>query len=252
MRTSNIPEHYTPDVLLEAHEVHLQPGMNQRITFESSTVVEQARYVFACLMKNPDVAVHTSETRITGILSVSNTQNPAVSNYGAQQPTEDIGVEAFEFWVPSRRPRGHNLAFSLDAPLEVFGAANVVNGWGRPTSGPNAWVAALHDSAPTLHLEWPEVQCIARLDLTFDTDFDHPMETVLMTHPERVVPFCIRHYRVLEGNGAVVAEMTDNHLTYNSIRFDPPLQTSALHIEVCSTYGAPAALFEVRCYAGRE
>ena len=119
MRTSNIPEHYTPDVLLEAHEVHLQPGMNQRITFESSTVVEQARYVFACLMENPDVAVHTSETRITGILSVSNTQNPAVSNYGAQQPTEDIGVEAFEFWVPSRRPRGHNLAFSLDAPLEV-------------------------------------------------------------------------------------------------------------------------------------
>jgi len=249
LRTSNRPENFTPDVTLEACTFELSPGAGQRITARFDTAIDAARYVFVCLMKNPVVAVRTSEQRVTGILSVSNVQNPAVSNFGVQEPTEDIGVETFEFWTPVRRPKGQNLAVTVEPPLRLFEPANAVNGWARPTTGPNAWVAAPDDPTPTLFLEWDHPQTIRRIDLSFDTDFDHPMESVLMGHPERLMPFCVRRYRILDDQGRVVGGCDDNHQTRNSVVLDEPLVTSSLCIEVLETHGnVPAALFEVRCY----
>ena len=248
LRTSNRPDNYTPDVTLETHTFDLPAGVDQPITARFDAVIDTARYVFVCLMKNPAVAVHTSEQRVTGLLSVCNTQNPAVSNYGAQQPTQDIGIEAFEFWIPLRRPKGQNLAVTVEPPLTVFEPSNVINGWARPTTGPNAWVAAPDDPAPTLRLEWDQPQTIRRIELSFDTDFDHPMESVLMGHPENVMPFCVKHYRVLDETGRIVAACDDNHQARSTIMLDEPLITACLQIEL-TPGSAPAALFDVRCYS---
>jgi hypothetical protein len=43
-------------------------------------------------------------------------------------------------------------------------------------------------------------------------------------------------------------ECRNNHQTRNSVRLDPPLVTSAVHIEVLETHGAPAAILEARMY----
>ena len=48
-------------------------------------------------------------------------------------------------------------------------------------------------------VRWPHEQVIARIELVFDTDLDHPMESVLLGQPERVVPFCVRAFRVRDG-----------------------------------------------------
>ena len=117
LRTSSQARNYTPDVLLASAELALQPGDGQTVTFTPQVVVDEARYVFVCTMRNPAVSVHTSSQRVTGILAVANAQNPAVSNYGAQKPDADIGVEEFEFWVPMRRPGGQNFAFQLSEPI---------------------------------------------------------------------------------------------------------------------------------------
>jgi hypothetical protein len=250
LRTSNCPENYTPDMTLETQTFDLQTGINQPITARFDVTIDAARYVFICLMKNPAVAVHTSEQRVTGVLSVCNTQNLSVSNYGAQQPTHDIGIEAFEFWTPLRRPKGQNLAVTVEPPLAVFEPSSVIIGWARPTTGPNAWVAAPADPAPTLRLEWDQPQTIRRIELSFDTDFDHPMESVLMGHPENVMPFCVKRYRLLDGIGRLVAACDDNHQTRNTICLDKPISTTCIRIELPETHGnAPAALFEVRCYS---
>ncbi|NLF77802.1 MAG: FAD-dependent oxidoreductase [Chloroflexi bacterium] len=253
LRTSDRPDNYTPDVTLDTHTFDLSAGEGQRVTVPFASAIDVARYVFVCLLKNPAVSVHTSERRLTGLLSVCNTQNPAVGNIGKQQPGEDIGVETFEFWVPLRRPKGHNFAVTVEPPLRAFAPENVVNGWGRPTTGPNAWVAAPDDPAPRLTLAWDLQQTIRRIDLTFDTDFDHPMESILMGHPERVMPFCVRRYRVRDEVGRVVAACDDNHQSLNSIALDAPLVTSRLIIEVLEMNGdVPANLFEVRCYEGDD
>ncbi len=249
LRTSDRPTNYTPDVVLDVRTIPLQPGQ-QQVTVSFQADIDEPRYVFVCLMKNSLVSVRTSEQRITGILSAANAQNPAVSNFGRQQPEEDIGVETFEFWCPQRRPAGHNLAITMDPPLEAaFAPVNVINGWGRPTDQPNAWVAAPDDESPTLTLDWSDPQTIARIELLFDTDFDHPMEHVLMTHPERVMPFCVKRYRIYDAVGRLLFEQTDNHQTRAVISLEPPVTTDQLSIQLLESHGRiPAALFAVRCY----
>jgi hypothetical protein len=215
-------------------------GDNQRVNATFDVDIAEPCYAFYCLMQNENVQVHGSDQRVTGLVSVQ-------QNY-TQRPSEDIGVDEFELWCPQRRPAGYNLAMEVKPPLPAFAAENIRNGVQRPTSNANAWVADFDDQHPTLTLRWPQPQTIARIELFFDTDYDHAMESVLMGHPERAVPFCVQHYQVLNRT-QVLAEKTDNHQTRNVIRFDTPVQTSELAIRVLSSHGnAPAAIFEVRCY----
>jgi hypothetical protein len=248
LRTSN-NNNYTPENILETKALPLHIGRNC-LPLSFSTTMKEDGYVYLCLKKNHSVKVPRSKDRITGILSLFNSINVAVSNYGKQEPTEDIGVDAFEFWCPKRRPAGENIALKFSDPLDVFGAENIRNGITRPTTLPNAWVADLEDKDPFITLSWDTEQSIKRLELSFDTDFDHPMESVLMTHPENVMPFCIRNYKITDENGKVVCNKEGNYQTRNTIIFPEPLSTKSLtlHIEAPGE-NIPAALFEIRAYA---
>jgi len=250
LRTSNRPDNHTPDRILASQSMPLSPGSGQSITPDFNVRLDADQYVFFCLMPNPLITVHCSEQRVTGILSVAKKTNPAVSNYGAQVAPDGLAVESFEFWTPQRRPLGHNFAVKIEPGLDLFTPANVVNGLQRPTSAPNAWVADPADSHPKLILEWDQPQKIARLELGFDTDLDHPMESVLMGHPERAMPFCVKHFRVLDAHKRVVAEVTENYQTHATLRFPEALMTDRITIECLESHGAvPAALFEVRAYS---
>ncbi|MBI2299052.1 MAG: FAD-dependent oxidoreductase [Armatimonadetes bacterium] len=234
-------DHHTPDLLLASAEAELQPGDGQLVTFPHGGSVAEPCYVFACLDADPDVSVRGSSFRATGVLSVAR-------RYEQASPTE-IGVEQFWIWTPTRRPAGQNLAVTVDPPLAAFAPSNVTNGLARPTCGPNAWVADPDDHAPALTLTWPAPVTIGRVELTFDTDWDHPMESCLMGHPEAAMPSCVRHYRLRDVAGNVVFECLDNHQTRNSVRLAPPLVTHRLTVEVVASQGGvPAAIFEVRCY----
>ena len=183
-------------------------------------------------------------------MSAAQKWNRAVSNYGKQEPPagSDLGVESFEFWTPERRPGGFNLALTCNPPLTGFAAANVVNGLARPAAGPNAWVAALDDTHPALTLQWDTPQSLRTIEISLDTDFDHPMESVLLTQPERAMPFCAKTLRVCI-DGREAACIDDNYQTRRRIVLEPPVAAHSVTIEVIETWGsAPAALFEVRCY----
>ena len=249
LRISDRPENHTPDVILAEEYIKLKAGNQQTVTFSGGQVIQDARYVFVCLLKNDSVMVHTSDKRVTGLLSVANTQNPAVSNFGKQEPTEDIGIESFEFWVPLRRPKGRNLAFELSQPLPLFGIDQLVNGFTRPTFNTNAWVADFEDKDACLILEWDVPQQIQQIELVFDTDFDHPMESVLMSHPERTMPFCVKHYRILDDKGHVIYENTNNHQSLNIILLEQKLITGSLKLELLETWGnSPVSVFDIRMY----
>ncbi len=250
LRTSDRPTNYTPDLLLAQKEIVFSQAEETTIDLNFEVTIDAARYVFVCFRQNQDVHLWTSQQRITGLLSAANKWNRAVSNYGAQAAPEgiDIGIEAFEFWTPERRPQGLNIALNCEPPLAVFGASNIANGTARPTSGPNAWVAAVDDPLPAVTLQWDTPQSIRTIDLSFDTDFDHPMESVLMTHPERAMPFCVKTFRICI-DGREVAAVDDNHQTRRRITLDEPIVAQHLAVEVLEMQGAaPAALFEVRCY----
>jgi len=243
LRTSSRPGNFTPDLTLARRTAAVAPGHRREVAVDFGVTIDQPRYVLICLMNNPALAAHLSDTRVTGLLSLSHKPG------ARQRPPEGIGIDSFECWVPKRRPDGHNLAFSLSPTLDPYRPENVLNGIARPASQPNAWVAAPDDPRPWLELKWEKPQSIVQVDLTFDTDFDHPMESVLLGHPEADMPFCVKHYRLLDSRGRVLAEISDNHQTRNRILLPEPVVADSLRLEILETRGAPAAVFEVRCYA---
>ncbi len=250
LRQSSRVDNHTPDVTLEAIRIPLGPGRHQRVQLTFAHRFTDERYAFLCFFGGGDISVRCTEQRLTGILSLTHTVNLAVAKSAVQQPPDEIGFDTFEFWQPKRRPAGQNVALELATPLECFRAGNVVNGIARPTNQPNAWVADLADLKPVLTLRWAQPQTIARVELMFDTDYDHPMESVLWGHPEDRMPFCVSNYRLLDADGRVLAAATDNHQTRASIVLASPVRTHELRLELeHPSARIPAALFEVRCYA---
>jgi hypothetical protein len=248
LRRSSKSINHTPDVTLETQRFVVTKGKNE-ITADWTSKFGEAGYAFVCFIKNPDVKIQFSETRVTGLVSVFNATNPAVSNYGKQEPTEDIGVDTFEFWCPQRRPEGRNIAMKFAQPLSVFGTKNLTNGFHRPVSQPNAWVADHKDKFPLLTISWEAPVTISKVELVFDTDYDHPMENVIYVHPETVMPFCVQNVVITNCNDEVVGTINDNHLSKRKIVFDSPITTQHLKIRLSGNKpNVPLSLMEVRCY----
>jgi hypothetical protein len=75
------------------------------------------------------------------------------------------------------------------------------------------------------------------------------METVLMSHPENEMPFCVKNVRILNDNNEVIAEIKNNHQSQRRIVLAQPVDTQSLTLQVEHPSGnVPAALMEVRCY----
>jgi hypothetical protein len=249
LRLSEREGNFTPDVVLATRRVPIAAGAGQEITVDFEAEIDRPRYVFFCVMPCPGVRVRLSAARVTGVLSLTHGANRKVAKSALQAPPEDSGVDSFEFWLPERAPQGENLALALDPPVALFGPRNVVTGPLRPTSQPNAWVAALEDPAPTLTLRWEAPVKLGRVEISFDTDFDHAMESVQWGHPDRVMPSCIKRYVIRDGQGAILAAREDNYQTRNVIRISPPVATDCLAIERLESHGRfPPAIFGIQCY----
>jgi hypothetical protein len=247
LRTSDRPCNHTPDVLLAQRSLEISGESFVHLDFDAE--IDQPRYVFVCLASNPKIHVKTSQMRLTGILTVYNAFNSAVATSSRQTPSEDIGVESFEFWCPRRRPEGHNFAFRLSRPLDAYNPGQLGNGWLRPTFATNAWAPAMEDSRPSVRLTWAVPQRIRRFVLFFDPDYDHPMESVLMPHPERVVPFCVKSFRLKLADGTTIASIEDNHLGKVTISLEQPVVSDQVILEILETNGAPCgAVFAIQCF----
>lgn len=248
LRISSKPFNHTPDIILESKSLTLCSG-SQQLELNFDAIFPNEQYAFLTFKKNPLVQLQYTKERLTGVLSVFNTINEAVSNWGKQTPGSDIGIDEFEFWCPKRRPEGYNVAIQSEATLHTYTAANIVSGNDRPVQSPNAWVADLDDATPTLAIRWDTKVSIGKLSLFFDTDYDHPMETVQMTHPENRMPFCVEKYKVYDGQNRLVYEQTDNHQSINEVVFSEKLNTDEIRIvmEHPSAF-IPASLFAVKCY----
>ena len=249
LRVARRPDEHTPRVVLAECQIALGAGNSQEVPLDLPATFDTPRYAFWCLDANPDVAVHISDLRVSGVLAVVHRKNGAVAKSAVQLPPEGSGMESFEFWTPERRPGGRNLAIRIDPPLDRFGVEQLQSGVNRPTSQPNLWVAAPDDPRPTLTCSWSEPRVVERVEIVFDTDYDHPMESVLMGHPERIGPFCVRDVVLRDETGREMARLHCNHQTRRTVRLDPPATLSRLVVECAHPDGgAPAAIVDLRAY----
>ena len=250
LRISSKTGNFTPDLTLEALSFQVNEGQ-QHIEINFSSLIPEESYAFITFLENPDILIYRTNNRITGLLSTFNLVNKAVSNFGKQTPPEEIGMDTFEFWCPERRPKGHNLALKVSPSIQAFGVQELLNGVYRPTTSPNAWVSSLADENPEITLNWTAKEKIAQIDLFFDTDFDHPMESVLMGHPEDIMPFCVQNYSILDDNNKVIYACNGNYQSMNSIILNEPITTQSLKIRLeHPNKDIPASLMGLRCYGG--
>lgn len=249
IRSSSRVGGFTPDQVLVRKTILLREGKTE-IEVEAGLQLDQPQYLFLCFLKNEAVEIAYSAQRITGFVSVFNGVNKAVSNNGKQVAPEGSGVESFEFWCPQRRPEGQNLALRFLNSVFISDTGHLRNGVDRPTDQPNAWIADPKDMQPSLTLSWNTTQQIRRIHLAFDTDFDHAMESVLMTHPETTMPFCVQRYRVEDGQGNLLYQKEGNFQTQQVIVWERPVFTKQLVIRMeHPSADVPASLFSIRCYA---
>jgi hypothetical protein len=234
-------------VLVEAIEIPFSAGQS-RVTARFAMPIANDGYHFAKLCEDASLRVRVSDMRITGVLAVTTAFNKAVAKSSVQEPPADIGIDRFEFWLPKRRPDGLNLAMTFDPPIDHFGPANVIGGPARPVDAPNAWVADPTDLQPELHLDWDAPRALGRVQIDFDPDWDHPMESVLMTHPEEVVPFMVKDFDLLDDGGRVVHSVRNHHSAIYEWRPEENFLTKRLTLRVLATHGAPAAVFRIRVF----
>lgn len=236
---------FIPDRVLAVQKRTVTAGDTQ-VCFDFGVEAPDG-YGFVVLMPAQGVHIRLSDQRLTGVLALSQTFGSRVAKSAVQTPPDDIGIDSFAFWLPERRPGGKNWAMRFDPPLQAYPARSVLEGPDRPVLKANAWVPAADDPAPRLTLSWQQPQTVGRIELSFDGDFDHGMETLLMHHPERVVPFCVASYRLL-ADGHEIATVSGNHRTRNEIALDRPVQMRQLTLEIVAGNGAPPAVFGVRVY----
>jgi hypothetical protein len=231
LRISNRPQNYTPDTILEEKSFALKAG-EQEVSIAFSQTLATDQYAFICFLGDKGIELACSEERVTGLVSVFNGESKAVSNTGKQVVDGDIGIDEFEFWIPERRPGGRNIALAISPAVSDFSCGNLINGYTRPYLASNAWVAAMDDEHPEIQLEWAGIQSLSRISLHFDADFDHALESTLMGHPERRIPFCVQNYDIFSDDGKLIHSVKDNYLTVNHILLEQPVQTRKLVIKL--------------------
>ncbi|ARV16566.1 FAD-dependent oxidoreductase [Polaribacter sp. SA4-12] len=247
LRTSERSKNYAPEVIIEKQIINIKKG-EQEVEFEFIGSVAKNQYAFVTFMSNKKVYFKNSNKRYSGVLSVFNGVNKAVSNNGKQTPPDGIGVDTFEFWIPQRRPEGQNIAMEISPAIEAFDSSNIGNGYVRPWGTVNAWSASLEDKKPSLKIEWDSEKELSEIKLFLDPDYDHPLESTLMGHPEEVAPFCVRKYTIKDLNGTVLVQKEGNYQTINTWKFDSKIITKGIIIEVeHPSENVPASIFEILC-----
>jgi hypothetical protein len=243
LRVSSKTGNHTPDVTLATKTFSLKPGEQElAVDFGDHEALPAIGWAFLIIKQADGVRIGSSHQRVSGLMNLR--------LHNIQAPDEDIGVESFEIWPGERRPKGRNLAIRFTEPVYSFAVDALRNGWSRPAGAPNAWVADPEDARPTLTAAWDEPVTIQSVHIDVDTDFDHPMESVLWGHPESVMPFCVRHWRLKDGDGTLLAEGRDNHQSMIRITLDKPVTTDRLVLEVDHPSDpVPAAIFAWRAYA---
>jgi len=249
--TSADVHNYTPEQVLTESSHVLQPGKEQEITISCSSALKEAQYGYYVFLANADVEIRCTAQRVTGILTLFNHHaQGGVDQAGNTARTSDIGVDEFELWSPRRRPAGHNFALGLSAPIAPFSAQQIGNGIYRPTSTVNAWVADPTDLAPTLSMTWPTPQKITRVVIDLDPDWDHTMESVMLWHPDRAMPFTASDFQLETEAGAVLAKVTGNYLARCEVMLEKPVSLRCLVLRIQRMNGpCPAAVFGIGVYA---
>ncbi|MBI4908912.1 MAG: FAD-dependent oxidoreductase [Acidobacteria bacterium] len=166
--------------------------------------------------------------------------------------------DAFLLQPPAPRDLARESRITASSEAAGYSCAHIASAFTRATS------PALHPSLPDspnqwrstalpawIELRWPAAVAIREIDLIFDTGFEREL-TLSMSdaYTAKMIrapqPETVSHYK-LTANRAVIAEVTDSFQRLCRHKFQQPLLTDHLRLDVLATHGVPEArVFAVR------
>ena len=235
---------YTPEVTIASKILKISKG-HSVVPVDFEVEVLEPINAFITVYADTKVKIGMSEKLSSGIATVSNQINEAVSNYGRQDSPDGLGFDSFEFWCPKRRPDAGNLALRFHEPVPLYSDEALMSPLKRPFMGSNAWAADMEDKIPEIEIKWRDTKKVERIILFFDNDFDHAMEPIQMGHYDNVTPTCIRSFRIKDNQGKVVYQCNDNHYGTCDIKLSEAIETDKLVVSLAHPDLAPASVFHV-------
>ena len=115
--------------------------------------------------------------RVTGVHVADFTANPDPDQKWDRQlgmPNPPHWVRRFDPYRFAHPDTFHQTpCFEVSPPCTAYNAANVVNGFNRPTRTPNMWVSHVEMSFPQwIEFKWDTAQAIGEIRIIFDNDMD--------------------------------------------------------------------------------
>ncbi len=245
LRSSEKAGNYTPEVLMEEYCLPVAAGTAE-YHMDFDTEMPEENYAFLCLVPEKPFEIQMAEKRLPGFMSLYHEMNPRVAKDTIQTAPAGSGLDSFEFWLPKRRPEGALPAIRFNPPLSPYAAESVRNGRDRPYRAANAWLPDSNDQRPGIKIAWEKPRTAGKIILIFDTDQDHAMETVQMGHQINEVPSCVRHFRLSDQSGRILAEEENNYQTRKVIQLEEGTMFSSLTLELLSSWGDPSPLMGIR------
>ncbi len=252
LSTTSRPDHHTPDVLLGSLQRTLPPsdsGDARMVSLDFGVQLDAPASVFLVVYPSGKTAPSANAPVVRLQQLSCHRTGWVLLQYSREEKTSRVGGEDYPVYTSIRRPAGWPLALGFNPPLDIFEPGNVLDGHIRPMDRPHAWAADPSDPAPALTLCWDAPKTISRVDVFFDADYDHAMESVNWIHPDNVSPHCVKRWTLRDDTGRVLHVCNENHQAQNTVRLANPVTTRRLVIEVGEMNGpAPATIMDVRCY----
>jgi hypothetical protein len=255
---------FPADMLTEG-AIRISQGKSQWIELPVATAIARPGWHFLILDRNPDLAVHVTET-------------PPGKRWYYPRPEDPIRPNPFTKWTSRALTIGMKRAVDADGAAvlapdwndharqftaqsgflnfaycsrtspeqDLYLPQMVANGCPRPTHLPNLWVSATTDFATPewLDLTWQSPRAISQVQILFDSALHFHFSQSWQGYPMNAVPSIVRDYRIIaghpDGSSTTLAEVRGNHL--RNRRHPAALgNVSRIRLEILKTHGLPRA-----------
>jgi hypothetical protein len=251
--------------------VRIFKGDSQWIDLSVNAAIPRHGWHFLILGKNPDVAIHMTET-------------PPGKRWYYPRPEDPIRPNPFTKWTSRALTIGMKRAVDADGaavlapdwndharqftaqsgflnfawcsrtnpPQEIYSPSNVVNACPRPTHLPNLWVSAAtrFERPEWIDLAWEKPRSVSEVQILFDSSLHFHFSQSWQGYLANAIPSIVRDYRIIaqhaDGSFTVIAEVRGNHLRNrrHAALIDNVIN---IRVEVISTNGLPRAqIYAVR------
>jgi hypothetical protein len=225
-----------PEDLLTEGMIEISAGQSQWVDIPVRCAINRPGWHFLILSKNPDVAVHMTETPPGKRWYYPRPEDPIRPNLFTKWTSRSLmigmtrAVDADGAGVVAPDWNDHARKFTAESVFlnfahccrttpaqELYGAEMATNGPSRPTHIPNIWVSAAGTVARPewISLSWEGPKAIAEVQLLFDSSLHFHFWQSWQGYPLRGIPSIIRDYRIIaeheDGTTSVVAEVTGNY-----------------------------------------